>query len=65
MFKALADAYPDITVVQNPVPGGGGVNQRTVLQARMTAGLPPDTFQTLGGAELKGYVDCRRTGASG
>ena len=57
MWKALADKYPDINLVQNPVPGGGGVNQRTVLQARMTAGLPPDTWQTLGGAELKGYVD--------
>jgi len=57
MFKALKDAYPDITVVENPVPGGGGVSQRVVLQARMTAGLPPDTFQTLGGAELKSYVD--------
>jgi glucose/mannose transport system substrate-binding protein len=57
MYKAYNDAYPDVTVVQNPVPGGGGVNLRTVLQARFTAGLPPDTFQTLGGAELKNYVD--------
>lgn len=57
MYKAYSDAYPDVTIVQNPVPGGGGVNLRTVLQARITAGLPPDTFQTLGGAELKNYVD--------
>ncbi len=57
MFKALHDKYPDIEVVENPVPGGGGVNARVVLQARITAGLPPDTFQTLGGAELKNYVD--------
>ena len=57
MYKAMNDAYPDVTIVQNPVPGGGGVNQRTVLQARLTAGLPPDTFQTLGGAEMKNYVD--------
>jgi glucose/mannose transport system substrate-binding protein len=57
MFAALAAAYPDITVVENPVPGGGGVSHRVVLQARITAGLPPDTFQTLGGAELKNYVD--------
>jgi glucose/mannose transport system substrate-binding protein len=59
MFKALKDKYPDIEVVQNPVPGGGGVNQRVVLQARMSAGLPPDTWQTLGGAELKSYVDAK------
>jgi glucose/mannose transport system substrate-binding protein len=57
MFAALADQYPDIEVVENPVPGGGGVSHRVVLQARITAGIPPDTFQTLGGAELKNYVD--------
>ncbi len=57
MFAALHDKYPEIEVVENPVPGGGGVSHRVVLQARITAGLPPDTFQTLGGAELKNYVD--------
>ena len=57
MFMALKDAYPDITVVENPVPGGGGTEHRIVLKARITAGIPPDTFQTLGGAELKDYVD--------
>jgi len=57
MFAALADAYPDIEVVENPVPGGGGVSHRVVLQSRIIAGIPPDTFQTLGGAELKNYVD--------
>ncbi len=57
MFEALKAKYPEIEVVENPVPGGGGVSHRVVLQARMTAGLPPDTFQTLGGAELKSYVD--------
>jgi glucose/mannose transport system substrate-binding protein len=57
MYAAMNAAYPDVSIIQNPVPGGGGVNQRTVLQARLTAGLPPDTFQTLGGAEMKNYVD--------
>lgn len=57
MFAALKDAYPDIEVVENPVAGGGGVSHRVVLQGRIAAGLPPDTFQTLGGAELKAYVD--------
>jgi|YelNatPaOPRAMG01_1025707.scaffolds.fasta_scaffold06374_7 glucose/mannose transport system substrate-binding protein len=57
MFKAFKDKYPDVKIVENPAPGGGGVNMRVVLQARLTAGLPPDTFQTLGGAELKNYVD--------
>jgi glucose/mannose transport system substrate-binding protein len=57
MFAALKTAYPDITVMENPSPGGGGVNQRVVLQSRIAAGDYPDTFQTLGGAELKNYVD--------
>ncbi|RPI32582.1 MAG: extracellular solute-binding protein [Chloroflexota bacterium] len=57
MFKALQAAYPDIEVAENPNPGGGGVNQRVVLQSRIAAGDYPDTFQTLGGAELKNYVD--------
>jgi len=57
MFAALQEAYPNIEVVENPSPGGGGVNQRVVLQSRIAAGDYPDTFQTLGGAELKNYVD--------
>ena len=57
MFAALKAAYPDIKLVENPVPGGGGTEHRVVLKARITAGIPPDTFQTLGGAELKDYVD--------
>jgi glucose/mannose transport system substrate-binding protein len=57
MFAALKEAHPDITIEENPNPGGGGVNQRVVLQSRIAAGDYPDTFQTLGGAELKNYVD--------
>jgi len=57
MFAALKAKFPDINVVENPVPGGGGTEHRIVLKARITAGIPPDTFQTLGGAELKDYVD--------
>ncbi len=57
MFKALKEKYPEIEIVENPVAGGGGVSHRVVLQARLSAGLPPDTWQTLGGAELKSYVD--------
>jgi glucose/mannose transport system substrate-binding protein len=57
MFAAMNAAYPDVNIVENPVPGGGGTEHRVVLKARITAGIPPDTFQTLGGAELKDYVD--------
>ena len=57
MFAALNTAYPDIEVLENPVSGGGGTEHRIVLKERIAAGLPPDTFMTLGGAELKDYVD--------
>jgi glucose/mannose transport system substrate-binding protein len=57
MFRVFRSQYPDVEVVQNQVRGGGGTNLRTVLQARLELGNPPDTFQTLGGAELKNYVD--------
>jgi glucose/mannose transport system substrate-binding protein len=57
MFAAMNDEYPEVEIVENPVPGGGGTEHRVVLKARITAGIPPDTFQTLGGAELKDYVD--------
>jgi glucose/mannose transport system substrate-binding protein len=57
MFKAFKAKHPDVEIVENPVAGGGGVSHRVVLQARLSAGIPPDTWQTLGGAELKSYVD--------
>ena len=57
MFAAFMAKNPDIEIVENPGPGGGSADPRPVLQARITAGRLPDTFQMLGGAELKSYVD--------
>ena len=58
MFKAFNDRYPNINIVNNPVPGDtGSLNEHVVLQVRLSAGLPPDSWQTMAGAELKGYVD--------
>ncbi len=57
MFKIFKAQNPSIEIVENPVEGGGGVSQRVVLSNRLKSGQPPDTFQTLGGAELKAYVD--------
>ena len=56
MFAAFNMAYPDIEVVENSVPGGGGTEHRMMLKELISAGMPPDTFMTLGGAELKDYV---------
>jgi glucose/mannose transport system substrate-binding protein len=60
MNKIEADfrtAYPDISVHDNPAAGGGGIALKTVMQGMLAAGLPPDTFQSLSGGELKTYVD--------
>jgi glucose/mannose transport system substrate-binding protein len=57
MFAAMNAAYPDVEIVENPVPGGGGVSHRVVLQARITAGIPPDTFQTLDSGILEPLDD--------
>ncbi len=60
MYKAFTTKYPNIAIENNPIPGSASVNLRVVLQARLSAGLPPDSWQTLGGAELKTYVDARQ-----
>ena len=60
MVKIEADfhaAYPDIVVHDNPTAGGGGITLKTVMQGKLAANMPPDTFQSLAGGELKTYVD--------
>jgi glucose/mannose transport system substrate-binding protein len=57
MFRAFKTRYADVEIIENPMPTGSSADPQTVLQSRITAGLPPDTFQVLGGAEIKGYVD--------
>ena len=60
MDKVEADfnaAYPDIVVHDNPTAGGGGITLKTVMQGKLAANMPPDTFQSLAGGELKTYVD--------
>lgn len=57
IFDHFSEANPDITILDNPVAGGGGIALKTILQGLLAAGMPPDTFQTLSGSELKMYVD--------
>ena len=60
MDKMEADfnaAYPDIVVHDNPAAGGGGITLKTVMQGKLAANMPPDTFQSHAGGELKTYVD--------
>jgi glucose/mannose transport system substrate-binding protein len=57
IFEWYNKKNPDIEVVDNPVAGGGGITLKTVLLGLLAARIPPDTFQSLSGAELKQYVD--------
>jgi glucose/mannose transport system substrate-binding protein len=57
MEADFAAAYPGVTVHDNPTAGGGGITLKTVMQGKLAAGVPPDTFQSLAGGELKTYVD--------
>ena len=57
IFKHFNAANPDIKIVDNPIPGGGGIALKTVMQGMLAAKMPPDTFQSLSGSELKMYVD--------
>jgi glucose/mannose transport system substrate-binding protein len=50
-------AYPKIHVHDNPAAGGGGITLKTVMQGMLAASMPPDSFQSLAGGELKTYVD--------
>lgn len=50
-------SYPGVVVHDNPTAGGGGITLKTVMQGLLAANMPPDTFQSLAGGELKAYVD--------
>jgi glucose/mannose transport system substrate-binding protein len=38
--------YPDVTVLESPVSGGGGLAMREVIHTLMLAGEAPDSFQS-------------------
>jgi glucose/mannose transport system substrate-binding protein len=49
-------AHPDCKVKNEAVAGGAGSNAKAVLQSRLKAGNPPDSFQGHAGAELRDYI---------
>jgi glucose/mannose transport system substrate-binding protein len=57
IFDSFSKKNPTVKIVDNPVAGGGGITLKTVLLGLLAAKIPPDTFQSLSGAELKQYVD--------
>jgi glucose/mannose transport system substrate-binding protein len=57
LFKIYKRKNPDVEVSNAAITGGGGSAARPVLQTRLAAGNPPDTWQTHSGHELLGqYV---------
>ena len=57
LFKVYKHKNPDVEVLNAAVTGGGGSAARPVLQTRLAAGNPPDTWQVHPGHELFGqYV---------
>jgi glucose/mannose transport system substrate-binding protein len=57
LFHVYKYKYPGVEVLNAAVTGGGGSAARPVLQTRLAAGDPPDTWQVHPGHELFGqYV---------
>nr|BFF16772.1 extracellular solute-binding protein [Promicromonospora thailandica] len=51
------EQHPDIEFVNGAVAGGAGSAAKDLLQTRLQAQDPPDTFQAHAGAELQDYID--------
>ena len=52
LFDAFSAQFPDVEVVNAAVAGGAGSNAQVALQTRLSAGEPPDSWQSHPGAEL-------------
>jgi glucose/mannose transport system substrate-binding protein len=54
LYAAFKAAYPDVEVINAALAGGAGPggNMKAVLQTRLLAGQPPDSFQVHLGHEL-------------
>jgi glucose/mannose transport system substrate-binding protein len=57
LFQIFRKANPGVEIINASVAGGGGSAARPVLQARLSGGSPPDSWQSHPGLELLGqYV---------
>jgi glucose/mannose transport system substrate-binding protein len=57
MVKVFNQEYPGITFVNAAVTGGAGTNAKAVLQTRLAANDPPDSWQAHAGQEtIANYV---------
>lgn len=56
LIKIWNKAHPECKFKNETVAGGAGSNAKAVLQNRLKAGNPPDSFQGHAGAELRDYI---------
>ncbi|WP_423464521.1 ABC transporter substrate-binding protein [Promicromonospora sp. MS192] len=57
LVGVFEEQHPDIEFVNGAVAGGAGSAAKDLLQTRLQAQDPPDTFQAHAGAELQDYID--------
>jgi glucose/mannose transport system substrate-binding protein len=57
LVKVFEEQHPDTEFVNGAVAGGAGSAAKDLLQTRLQAQDPPDTFQAHAGAELQDYID--------
>ncbi|RXR25743.1 carbohydrate ABC transporter substrate-binding protein [Oerskovia turbata] len=57
LVSVFGEQHPDYTFVNGAVAGGAGSAAKDLLQTRLQANDPPDTFQAHAGAELTDYID--------
>lgn len=60
LVATFAEQHPEVTFVNGSVAGGAGTAAKDLLQSRLEAGDPPDTFQAHAGAELSDYIAAGR-----
>jgi len=63
LFHVYKYKYPGVEVLNAAVTGGGGSAARPVLQTRLAAGDPPDTWQVHPGAHRRGQEQIGRLSA--
>lgn len=57
LVGVFEEQHPDIEFINGAVAGGAGSAAKDLLQSRLQANDPPDTFQAHAGAELQDYID--------
>src|SRR5699024_8138827 len=57
LVEVFDEQHPDIEFVNGAVARGAGSAAKDLLQTRLQAGEPPDTFQAHAGMELQDYIN--------